>query len=60
MMLGKKKILILNLFFIFVFVFNGILAETVVFTKADSADWTVEENQDRINEYILSWISVVR
>jgi len=28
-MLGKQKILILNLFYIFVFVFNGILAETV-------------------------------
>ena len=29
-MLGKQKILILNLFYIFVFVFNGILAETVL------------------------------
>jgi len=55
MILGKQKNLILNLFFIFVFVFNGILAETVVFTKADSADWTVEENQDRITDNV--WIT---
>ncbi|MEC9105955.1 MAG: choice-of-anchor D domain-containing protein [Candidatus Neomarinimicrobiota bacterium] len=55
MILGKQKNLILNLFFIFVFVFNGILAETVVFTKADSADWTIEENQDRITDNV--WIT---
>jgi len=49
------KNLFMKLFFFFVFILNGLLAETVVFTKTDSADWTLEENQDRITEDV--WIT---
>lgn len=31
---------------------NVLLAQTVVFTKADSADWTLPENQDRIADSV--------
>jgi hypothetical protein len=34
---------------------DNVSADTVVFTKADSADWTLEENQDRITDNV--WIT---
>ena len=34
---------------------GNVSADTVVFTKADSADWTLEENQDRITDNV--WIT---
>lgn len=34
---------------------NGLTADTVIFTKADSADWTLPENQDRITDNV--WIT---
>ena len=40
---------------LFIYIGNGLLAETVTFTKADSADWTLEENQDRITDNV--WIT---
>ncbi|SVC03843.1 uncharacterized protein METZ01_LOCUS256697, partial [marine metagenome] len=40
---------------LFVFIANGLFAQTVVFTKADSADWALEENQDRITDNV--WIT---
>ena len=34
---------------------GNVSADTVVFTKPDSADWTLEENQDRITDNV--WIT---
>ena len=34
---------------------GAVSADTVVFTKPDSADWTLEENQDRITDNV--WIT---
>ena len=47
--------LLINLCFLIVFIANGLFAQTVVFTKADSADWTLEEYQDRITDNV--WIT---
>ncbi|MFL3027758.1 MAG: hypothetical protein ACJZ1O_05665 [Candidatus Neomarinimicrobiota bacterium] len=40
---------------LFIYIGNGLLAETTTFTKADSADWTLEDNQDRITDNV--WIT---
>jgi len=55
MIFDRLKNLLINLCFLFVFIANGLLAQTVVFTKADLADWTLEENQDRITDNV--WIT---
>ena len=34
---------------------NSLFADTVIFTKQDSADWTLPENQDRITDNV--WIT---
>ena len=47
-----------NIFYIctcLVLSLGNVSADTVVFTKPDSADWTLEENQDRITDNV--WIT---
>ena len=51
----KLNISIINLLLLLLLSANGLSAQTVVFTKADSADWTLEENQDRITDNV--WIT---
>jgi len=53
--LRRVNDLIINASLLFVFIANGLLADTVVFTKADSADWTLEQNQDRITDNV--WLT---
>ena len=51
----RAKICLTNLCCLLLLTANGLPAETVVFTKADSADWTLPENQDRITDNV--WIT---
>ena len=51
----RTKICLTNLCCLLLLTASGLSAETVVFTKADSADWTLEENQDRITDNV--WIT---
>ena len=55
MRLRRVNDLIINASLLFIFIANGLLADTVVFTKADSSDWTLEENQDRITDNV--WLT---
>ena len=51
----RTKICLTNFWCLLLLTASGLSAETVVFTKADSADWTLEENQDRITDNV--WIT---
>jgi len=51
----REKICLTNLCCLLLLTANILPAETVVFTKADSADWTLGENQDRITDNV--WIT---
>ena len=49
---NHKNVILQGLFILI----SGILfGDTVTFTKADSADWTLPENQDRITDNV--WIT---
>jgi hypothetical protein len=39
----------------YIIINNSLFADTVIFTKQDSADWTLPENQDRITDNV--WIT---
>ena len=47
--------IIIALFCLILLIPNRLTAQAVVFTKADSADWTLEDNQDRITDNV--WIT---
>ena len=51
----REKICLTNLCCLLLLTANILASETVFFTKADSADWTLEENQDRITDNV--WIT---
>ena len=46
---------IVSFFCLILLIPNRLTAQTVVFTKSDSADWTLEANQDRITDNV--WIT---
>ena len=47
--------IIVSFFCLILLIPNRLTAQTVVFTKSDSADWTLEANQDRITDNV--WIT---
>ena len=51
----REKICLTNLCCLLLLTMNGLPAQTVVFTKADSVDWTLPENQDHITDNV--WIT---
>jgi Secretion system C-terminal sorting domain len=51
----QKTNLVLGFMLIMLFVVINVVAQDVTFTKEDYADWTLEENQDRITDIV--WIT---
>ena len=50
----KQKLFLFNIVFFLILPIT-LKSEVVVFTKQDSADWTLPENQDRIADSV--WIT---